>query len=80
MDTTEKATTKKQKTIKIKLPKDRERKEQTIYVSVNGVAMLIPLGVEVEVPIKYYNAICDREKDIEVVDEFNAEQEAKNNA
>ncbi len=70
----------KEKTIKIKLPKDRTRKEQTIYVSVNGVAMLIPLGKEVEVPMRYYNAIKERELDIECVDKFNAEQEAKNNA
>lgn len=72
--------TKQEETIKVKLPKDRERKEQQIYVGVNGVAMFIPLGKEVEIPLKYYNAIKDREEDVEIVDEFNAEQEAKNNA
>ena len=44
------ATTTKEKTVKIKLPKLRDGRSNTVYVSVNDRTWLIKRGVEVEVP------------------------------
>jgi len=59
------AKTTKEKMVKVKLPIDRSRKVQRIYVGVNGRAMFIPLGEEVEIPELFYNALMDRERALE---------------
>ncbi len=60
---------KKKKTIKeyfdepvtVKLFKDNNRYKDDVFVAVNGVGMLVPRGVEVQIPRKYAEALENSE-------------------
>lgn len=47
------------KKVKIKLPRDKSSgaDPRGVYVAVNGVAMFVPRGVEVEIPEPYYEVL-----------------------
>lgn len=58
--------------VKIKLPKDRgsNADPRGVYVAVNGVAMFIPRGVEVEIPKAYYEVLMNSIQAEEDADDF----------
>lgn len=55
----EKATL-KEETVKVKLPLTRE-KQDDVFVSVNGRNMKIQRGVEVEIPLAFYEVLQNSE-------------------
>ena len=48
--------------VKVKLFKDTGRYKDDVFVAVNGVGMLVPRGVEVEIPRKYAEVLMNSEK------------------
>lgn len=60
---------KKTKTIKeycnelvtVKLFKDNNRYKDDVFVAVNGIGMIVPRGIEVEIPRKYAEALKNSE-------------------
>ncbi len=59
--------------VKVKLFKDNDRYNSDVFVGVNGKGMLIPRGVEVEIPLKYAEAL----KNSELQDSFTADYQAE---
>lgn len=47
--------------VKIKLFKDNSKYRNDVFVAVNGVGMIVPRGVEVEIPRKYAEALKNSE-------------------
>lgn len=47
--------------VKVKLFKDNDRYKDDVFVAVNGVGMIVPRGVEVEIPRKYAIALKNSE-------------------
>ncbi len=47
--------------VKIKLFKDGNKYSSDVFVGVNGSGMLIPRGVEVEIPLKFAEALKNSE-------------------
>ena len=45
----------------VKLFKDNNRYKDDVFVSVNGVGMIVPRGVEVKIPRKYAEALQNSE-------------------
>ncbi|WP_407382796.1 hypothetical protein [Ruminococcus sp.] len=56
-------------TVSIKIPKDRNKKED-VTVSINDKSFLIQRGVEVDVPRPVYDALVDQERAIEERDAY----------
>ncbi len=48
--------------VTVKLFKDTGRYKDDVFVAVNGVGMLVPRGVEVEIPRKYAEVLLNSEK------------------
>ncbi len=48
--------------VTVKLFKDNNKYKDDVFVAVNGVGMLVPRGVEVEIPRKYAIALANSEK------------------
>ena len=48
---------KKPKTVKIRLFKDNDKYRHDVFVAVNGRAIKIQRGVEVEIPVEYYEVL-----------------------
>ncbi len=48
--------------VKVKLFKDTGRYKDDVFVAVNGVGMLVPRGVEVEIPRRYAEVLMNSEK------------------
>ena len=46
----------------VKLFKDNNRYKDDVFVSVNGVGMIVPRGVEVKIPRKYAQALYNSEQ------------------
>ena len=46
----------------VKLFKDNNRYKDDVFVSVNGVGMIVPRGVEVKIPRKYAEALWNSEQ------------------
>jgi len=46
----------------VKLFKDNNRYRDDVFVSVNGVGMIVPRGVEVRIPRKYAEALWNSEQ------------------
>ena len=63
----------KEETVKIKLPKERDKKEDAVFVSVNERTWLIKKGVEVEVPKCVAEVLELREKALEEAYDFESE-------
>ena len=47
--------------VKVKLFKDSDKYSGDVFVGVNGVGMLVPRGVEVEIPRKYAEVLHNSE-------------------
>ena len=43
--------------VKVYLFKDNDKYKDDLFVAVNGVSMMVPRGVEVEIPRKFANVI-----------------------
>lgn len=63
------ATTEKNKTVKIRLPKTRENQED-VFVSVNEYTCVIKRGVEVEVPDFVAEVLRHQEEMLETIMQF----------
>lgn len=61
---------KAEKTVKIKLPRERDNKEDAVFVSVNERTWLIKKGVEVEVPECVAKVLELREKALDEAYDF----------
>ena len=59
--------------VKVKLFKDNGKYNGDVFVGVNGTGMLIPRGVEVEIPRKYAEAL----KNSELQDSFSADYQTE---
>lgn len=59
--------------VTVKLFKDSGKYKDDVFVAVNGVGMIVPRGVDVEIPRKYAEAL----KNSELQDSFAAEYQAK---
>lgn len=59
--------------VTVRLFKDSGKYKDDVFVAVNGVGMIVPRGVDVEIPRKYAEAI----KNSELQDSFAAEYQAK---
>lgn len=55
--------------VKVKLFKDNDKYKDDVFVAVNGVGMIVPRGIEVEIPRKYAIAL----KNSEAQDSFAAQ-------
>ena len=55
--------------VTVKLFKDNDRYKDDVFVAVNGVGMIVPRGVEVQIPRKYAIAL----KNSEAQDSFAAQ-------
>ena len=55
--------------VKVKLFKDNDKYKDDVFVAVNGIGMIVPRGVEVEIPRKYAIAL----KNSEAQDSFAAQ-------
>lgn len=58
------------KKVKIKLPKLRDSKDQSVFVGVNDETYLIQRGVEVEVPDYVAEIIHNSERALDEADEY----------
>ena len=59
--------------VKVKLFKDNDKYKDDVFVAVNGRGMIVPRGIEVEIPRKYAIAL----KNSEAQDSFAAEYSAE---
>ena len=59
--------------VTVKLFKDSGKYKDDVFVAVNGVGMIVPRGVDVEIPRKYAEAL----KNSELQDSFAAEFQAE---
>ena len=59
--------------VTVKLFKDSGKYKDDVFVAVNGVGMIVPRGVDVQIPRKYAEAL----KNSELQDSFAAEYQAK---
>lgn len=48
--------------VTVKLFKDNNKYKDDVFVAVNGIGMLVPRGVEVQIPRKYAIALSNSEK------------------
>ena len=55
--------------VSVRLFKDNDKYRDDVFVSVNGVGMIVPRGVEVEIPRKYAIAL----KNSQAQDSFDAQ-------
>ena len=64
----EKKTEKKNELVEVFIPLDRSNESNDkFYCSVNGVAMLIPMGKRVEVPAEYAKVIENAQRELEII-------------
>ncbi len=59
--------------VTVKLFKDNSRYRDDVFVAVNGVGMIVPRGIEVQIPRKYAEAL----KCSEIQDGFAVEYQTK---
>ena len=59
--------------VKVKLFKDNDKYSDSVFVGVNGKGMIIPRGVEVEIPRKFAEAL----KNSELQDSFSADYQSE---
>lgn len=72
---------KEAKKYKIRLAKDRTRKEDSrgVYVAVNGVGMFVPRGVEVELDEPYFVALKNAVTEEDNAEDFITQELQKSN-
>lgn len=65
---------KAEKTVKIKIPRERDNKEDAVFVSVNERTWLIKKGIEVEVPECVAKVLELREKALDEAYDYESEK------
>lgn len=65
----------KQKTVKIRIPREKNKKQGAQFVSVNNYTCLIMPGEEVEVPDFVAEVLQHRDEMLEVIAAFEEENE-----
>lgn len=64
----EKKNEKKNEMVEVFIPLDRSNENNDkFYCSVNGVAMLIPMGKRVEIPVEYAHVIENAQRELEII-------------
>ena len=63
--------------VKVKLFKDSDKYNSDVFVGVNGIGMLVPRGVEVEIPRKYAEALYNSELQDSLSTEYQTELAGK---
>ena len=66
--------------VTVKLFKDNGKYRDDVFVAVNGVGMIVPRGVEVQIPRKYALALANSEKQASFAVEYQAKLQSDSSA